>query len=145
MREACPAWPRDIAICISRRARDHGAVAQARKSGGNAARPAKLTPCSAATQEHAHGGAGYGLGDVPHNRAGRLAMSNHVYAISEIVGSSDKSIEDAIDQALRVAGHSIRNMDWFQVSELRGHIENGRVAHYQVALKLGFRYEAKSG
>lgn len=72
-------------------------------------------------------------------------MSNHVYAISEIVGSSDKSIEDAIDQALRVAGHSIRNMDWFQVSELRGHIENGRVAHYQVALKLGFRYEAKSG
>jgi flavin-binding protein dodecin len=72
-------------------------------------------------------------------------MSNNVYAVSEIVGTSDKSIEDAIDQALSVAGHTIRNMDWFQVSELRGHIENGRVAHYQVALKLGFRYEAKSG
>ena len=70
-------------------------------------------------------------------------MSNNVYAVSEIVGTSDKSIEDAIDQALAVAGQSIRNMDWFQVSELRGHIENGRVAHYQVALKLGFRYEAK--
>lgn len=71
-------------------------------------------------------------------------MSN-VYAITEIVGTSDKSIEDAIDQAIGVAGQTIRNMDWFQVSELRGHIENGRVAHYQVALKLGFRYEAKSG
>ncbi len=72
-------------------------------------------------------------------------MSNNVYAVSEIVGTSDKSIEDAIDQALSVAGQTIRNMDCFQVSELRGHIENGRVAHYQVALKLGFRYEAKSG
>lgn len=72
-------------------------------------------------------------------------MSNHVYAISEIVGTSDKSIEDAIDQAIGVAGQSIRNMDWFEVSQLRGHIENGRVAHYQVAVKLGFRYEAKSG
>ena len=70
---------------------------------------------------------------------------NNVYAITEVVGTSNKSIEDAIDQALGVAGQSIRNLDWFQVSEMRGHIENGRVAHYQVALKLGFRYEAKSG
>jgi dodecin len=70
---------------------------------------------------------------------------NNVYAISEVVGTSDKSIEDAIDQAIGVAGQSIRNLDWFEVSELRGHIQNGRVAHYQVAVKLGFRYEAKSG
>jgi flavin-binding protein dodecin len=69
---------------------------------------------------------------------------NLVYAMTEIVGTSDKSIEDAIDQAIGVAGQSLRNLDWFQVSELRGHIENGRVAHYQVAVKLGFRYEAKS-
>jgi flavin-binding protein dodecin len=68
---------------------------------------------------------------------------NNVYALSEVVGTSDKSIEDAIDQAISVAGQSIRNLDWFQVSELRGHIKDGRVAHYQVALKLGFRYEAK--
>lgn len=68
---------------------------------------------------------------------------NNVYALSEVVGTSDKSIEDAIDQAINVAGQSIRNLDWFQVSELRGHIKDGRVAHYQVALKLGFRYEAK--
>lgn len=69
---------------------------------------------------------------------------SHVYAISEIVGTSDKSLEDAIDQAVAVASQSIRNLDWFQVSELRGHIKDGRVAHYQVALKLGFRYEAKA-
>ena len=69
---------------------------------------------------------------------------NHVYALSEVVGTSDKSIEDAIDQAINVAGQSIRNLDWFQVSEMRGHIKDGRVAHYQVALKLGFRYEAKT-
>jgi flavin-binding protein dodecin len=68
---------------------------------------------------------------------------NHVYALSEVVGTSDKSIEDAIDQAINVAGQSIRNLDWFEVSEMRGHIKDGRVAHYQVALKLGFRYEAK--
>lgn len=71
-------------------------------------------------------------------------MSN-VYAISEIVGTSDKSIEDAIDQAINVAGQTIRNLDWFEVSDLRGHLKDGRVAHYQVSLKLGFRYESKSG
>ncbi len=71
-------------------------------------------------------------------------MSN-VYAIREIVGTSDKSIEDAIDQAVSVAGQSLRNLDWFEVSNMRGHIKDGRVAHYQVALKLGFRYEAKAG
>ena len=51
--------------------------------------------------------------------------------------------EEIIDRWSNVAGQSIRNLDWFQVSELRGHIKDGRVAHYQVALKLGFRYEAK--
>ena len=71
-------------------------------------------------------------------------MSN-VYAISEIVGTSDSSIEDAIQQAVDVAGQSIRNLDWFEVTDLRGHIKDGRVAHFQVAVKLGFRYEAKAG
>lgn len=70
-------------------------------------------------------------------------MSN-VYAISEIVGTSETSIEDAIQQAVDVAGQSIRNLDWFEVTDLRGHIKDGRVAHFQVAVKLGFRYEAKS-
>lgn len=71
-------------------------------------------------------------------------MSN-VYAVSEIVGTSTSSIEDAIQQAVDVAGQSIRNLDWFEVTDLRGHIKDGRVAHFQVALKLGFRYEAKAG
>ena len=71
-------------------------------------------------------------------------MSN-VYAISEIVGTSDSSIEDAIQQAVDVASQRIRNLDWFEVTDLRGHIKDGRVAHFQVALKLGFRYEAKAG
>lgn len=71
-------------------------------------------------------------------------MSN-VYAISEVVGTSGDSIEDAIQQAVTVAGQSIRNLDWFEVTDLRGHIKDGRVAHYQVAVKLGFRYEAKAG
>ena len=70
---------------------------------------------------------------------------SHVYAISEIVGTSSDSIEDAIRQAVEVAGQSIRHLDWFEVTQLRGHIEDGRVAHFQVALKLGFRYEAKAG
>lgn len=71
-------------------------------------------------------------------------MSN-VYAVSEIVGTSETSIEDAIQQAVSAAGKSIRNLDWFEVADLRGHIKDGRVAHYQVAVKIGFRYEAKSG
>lgn len=69
-------------------------------------------------------------------------MSN-VYAISEIVGTSETSIENAIQQAVDVAGQSIRNLDWFEVTDLRGHIKDGRVAHFQVAVKLGFRYEGK--
>lgn len=71
-------------------------------------------------------------------------VMSHVYAISEIVGTSETSIEDAIQQAVSVAGQSLRNLDWFEVSNLRGHIQDGRVAHYQVAVKIGFRYEAKS-
>lgn len=70
---------------------------------------------------------------------------NNVYAISEIVGTSSNSIEDAVQQAVDAAGRSIRNLDWFEVTDLRGHIKDGRVAHYQVAVKIGFRYEAKSG
>ena len=65
--------------------------------------------------------------------------------MSEIVGTSETSIEDAIQQAVSAAGQSIRNLDWFEIADLRGHIKDGRVAHYQVALKLGFRYEGKVG
>ena len=66
---------------------------------------------------------------------------NHVYAITDLVGSSNKSIEDAIDGAVKTASKTLKNLDWFEVSEIRGHIEKGKVGHYQVALRLGFRYQ----
>jgi len=66
---------------------------------------------------------------------------DHVYKVVNLVGSSEKSIEDAIDQALDKASDSIDNMRWFEVDETRGHIENGEVAHYQVVLSVGFTVE----
>lgn len=68
-------------------------------------------------------------------------MSDHVYKIFEIVGSSPDSIEDATRRAIAKAGETVRNMHWFEVVETRGHIENGQVAHFQVALKIGFTLE----
>ncbi len=69
-------------------------------------------------------------------------MSTSVYAVSEIVGSSPDTIEDAIKTALARARKTLRNLDWFVVTETRGLLdENGGVAQYQVTLKLGFRME----
>lgn len=65
-------------------------------------------------------------------------MSDKVYKIIEVVGSSTSSIEDAINQAIARAAETIRDLRWFEVTETRGHIEGGRVAHYQVTLRLGF-------
>jgi flavin-binding protein dodecin len=70
-------------------------------------------------------------------------MKNHVYKILEIVGSSQTSIEDAIGTAIELAGKTIRNMDWFEVVETRGHIKDGKIAHYQVTLKIGFTLETQ--
>lgn len=68
-------------------------------------------------------------------------MSDHVYKIVELVGSSRTSIEDAIATAISKAHETIRNMRWFEVVETRGHIEDGKIAHYQVTLKVGFTLE----
>jgi flavin-binding protein dodecin len=69
-------------------------------------------------------------------------MTNHVYSISEIVGSSPDGIEAAVTNALARARKTVRNLDWFQIVETRGHInDDGSVGHYQVTLKLGFRME----
>jgi flavin-binding protein dodecin len=65
----------------------------------------------------------------------------HTYGISEVVGSSTTSIDDAITTAVSRASTTVRGLDWFEVTEIRGHIEEGAVAHYQVGLKLGFRLE----
>ncbi|CAP43812.1 dodecin [Bordetella petrii] len=69
-------------------------------------------------------------------------MSNsHVYKQIELVGSSTKSSDDAVVQAIARASETLRNLDWFEVTEVRGHIKNGQVAHWQVGLKIGMRLE----
>jgi flavin-binding protein dodecin len=68
-------------------------------------------------------------------------MSNHVYRLSEIVGSSETSVDDAIRTAIRKAAETVRNIEWFEVDQIRGHVEGGDVAHVQVVLKIGFRVE----
>lgn len=68
-------------------------------------------------------------------------MSDNVYAITEVVGTSQKSLEEAIENAIHTATQSLRNLDWFEVVETRGHIVDGKVGYYQVHLKLGFRYD----
>lgn len=65
-------------------------------------------------------------------------MSDHVYKIVELVGSSPDGLQPAIENAVNTASDSLRNLRWFEVVETRGHIENGKVAHYQVKLKVGF-------
>ena len=67
-----------------------------------------------------------------------MAMDDHVYRIIEISGSSHTSIEDAIQNAVGRAGRTLRNLRWFEVLQTRGHLENGKVEHYQVVLKIGF-------
>ena len=71
-------------------------------------------------------------------------MSEHVYKIEEIVGSSEDGIEDAIEGAIARAGKTIRNLAWFEVTEIRGHIEDGEIGHYQVKLKVGFTLDEDS-
>lgn len=66
-------------------------------------------------------------------------MSNHVYKIVELVGSSTKGTDDAIQQAVARASKTLTNLDWFEVVETRGHLLDGKVAHYQVKIKVGFR------
>lgn len=68
-------------------------------------------------------------------------MSEHVYKQIELTGSSQTSIEDAIQSAIAKASSTLRNLHWFQVVETRGYIENGKVSYWQVTIKLGFRLE----
>ncbi|MCX5211356.1 dodecin family protein [Kitasatospora sp. NBC_00240] len=68
-------------------------------------------------------------------------MSDHIYRVTEIVGSSTEGIDQAIRNGVDRAGRTLRNLDWFEVAQIRGHIEDGHVAHYQVGLKVGFRLD----
>ncbi|WP_153130719.1 dodecin [Dechloromonas hortensis] len=69
-------------------------------------------------------------------------MSDHVYKLIEVVGSSRLGTDDAIRNAIETSAKSIRNIDWFEVIETRGHVVDGKVGHFQVTLKIGFRLEA---
>jgi dodecin len=68
-------------------------------------------------------------------------MSDHVYKKIELVGSSPKSIEAAVENALARAKKTIRNMRWFEVTETRGHIQDGQIDHWQVGIRVGFTLE----
>jgi flavin-binding protein dodecin len=68
-------------------------------------------------------------------------MSNHVYKLLELTGSSTTSIEDAVQTAISKASESVRNIHWFEVIETRGHVADGKVAHWQVTIKAGFTLE----
>ncbi len=68
-------------------------------------------------------------------------MSANTYKLIELVGTSPNGVDDAIRNAIARAGATVKHMDWFEVVETRGHIANGKVAHFQVTIKVGFRIE----
>ena len=68
-------------------------------------------------------------------------MSDHVYRLTEVVGSSETSVADAIRTAVRKAAQTVRNIEWFETKEIRGQVVDGDVAYFQVTMKIGFRVE----
>ncbi|MEU4406911.1 dodecin [Streptosporangium sp. G11] len=68
-------------------------------------------------------------------------MTDRTYRVTEIVGTSGESIEAAVRNGIRRASRTLRHLDWFEVTEIRGHIEEGEIGHFQVGMKIGFRLE----
>lgn len=68
-------------------------------------------------------------------------MSEQTYRITEVAGSSSDGLDQAIRNGIKQVSQTVRNLNWFEVTEIRGHIEDGEIAHYQVGMKIGFRYE----
>lgn len=68
-------------------------------------------------------------------------MSNHTYRVSEIYGTSEVGVDEAIRNGIGRASETLRGLDWFEVTQVRGHLVDGRIEHYQVGLKVGFRLE----
>jgi flavin-binding protein dodecin len=68
-------------------------------------------------------------------------MSEHTYKVTEIVGSSSEGIDAAVRSGIARASESLRHLGWFEVTDIRGHLEDGAVAHYQVTMKVGFRLD----
>jgi dodecin len=77
---------------------------------------------------------------APHTQGGS-AMSEHVYKTIELTGSSKKSIEDAVEKAVAKAAKSVRNMRWLEVLSTRGYLDKGKIAYWQVTMKIGFTLE----
>jgi flavin-binding protein dodecin len=68
-------------------------------------------------------------------------MTNHTYRVTEIVGTSHEGVDQAIRNGVSRASRTLRNLDWFEVTQVRGHIEDGEIKHWQVGLKVGFRLD----
>ena len=68
-------------------------------------------------------------------------MADHIYRIAEIVGTSPEGVDDAIRNAVTRASQTLRNIDWFEMTEVRGHLAEGQVADWQVTVKIGFRLD----
>ncbi len=68
-------------------------------------------------------------------------MSNNTYRVTEIVGTSDESLQAAIENGIARANKTLRNLDWFETTEIRGHLADGRIQHFQVTMKVGFRLD----
>ncbi|MFI0895734.1 dodecin [Streptomyces sp. NPDC020983] len=68
-------------------------------------------------------------------------MAEHTYRVTEIVGTSKDGVDAAVRNGIARAAQTLRDLDWFEVTQIRGHIENGEIEHYQVGLKVGFRLE----
>ena len=72
---------------------------------------------------------------------GSKAMNGHVYGLSEIVGTSAQGVDDAIRVGIQRAARTVRGLDWFEVTDIRGHLVDGEIEHFQVTMKIGFRME----
>ena len=68
-------------------------------------------------------------------------MSNHTYRVTDIVGTSPEGVDQAIRNGIDRASQTLRNLDWFEVTEVRGQLDNGQIAHWQVTMKVGFRLD----
>lgn len=68
-------------------------------------------------------------------------MSNHTYRVTEIVGTSHEGVDQAVRNGISRASQTLRNLDWFEITQVRGQIVDGQIEHYQVGLKVGFRLE----
>jgi flavin-binding protein dodecin len=68
-------------------------------------------------------------------------MSNHTYRVTEIVGTSPDGVDQAVRNAITRASQTLRHLDWFEITQVRGQIEEGQIAHWQVGLKVGFRLD----